>query len=53
MDTPVSLGSREHVNEMFTLLHMYIIINLCCMDSSPQNPHSLPLGVILAIVCLT
>jgi hypothetical protein len=50
MDTSVTVGSREHANEMFTFLHMYIIINLCCMDSSPQNPHSLPLGIILAVV---
>jgi hypothetical protein len=53
MDTPVMVGSREHVSDMFTSLHMYIIITLFRMDSNPQNHHSLPLGIILAIVCLT
>lgn len=53
MDTSVMVGSRDHVNERFTFLHMYIIVNLCCMDSRLQNPHSLPLEVIFATVYFT
>jgi hypothetical protein len=38
---------------MFSLLHVYIIITLFRIDSSPQNLHPSPLGVILAIVCFS